>query len=189
MIGTPIVALFFGYVASVIRSLAPRSRNYEAIFFEHGAGVHYVPIERHRWLQPFLPITCSTTIDSVVLFDPKHDGATLVALVPHINEFDSFRQLSIQQSAISDDDLRELSAINNLERLELVGSNFSDAGLVHVGQLNYLKELVISKTKITTNGLQQLRDALPYCAIVADIACPPALTKPEPQLMKNTPNR
>ncbi len=178
LIAVTVVAIFFAYVSSIVSSLAPRSRDYAAIFREHGAAVHYEPIDEHRWLHPFLPLTYATTIDAVVLSDPKHDGETLTALTPRMNAFDSCRQLSLQHSAITDDDLQQLSKMDNLESLELRGANFSDAGLLHVAKLDHLQQLDISKTQITAAGIKQLRDSLPYCAINADVPVPPIKIRP-----------
>ena len=179
LITITLIAAFFAYISSVITSLAPLSRHYDAIFWQHGASVTYEPIEKHRWLHLFLDLTYDTTITSVTLFKPEHDGKTLSALIPHINEFDSFWQLSIQNAAITDDDLSELGNLGNLKQLHLVGTNFSDAGIAHVAELENLETLVISKTRVTVNGLNRLRGALPYCGIIADIPSPPVKTKPE----------
>ena len=176
-----IVAIFFVYVSSIINSLTPFSRHYDAIYWKHGASVTFEPIKKHRWLHPFLSRTYSKTIDTVCLFKPEHDGDTLSSVIPHINEFESFRQLSIQGSAITDDDLSDLGDLKHIEQLQLTGTNFSDTGLTHVARLENLDCLVISDTRVTTNGLKNLRDALPYCAIIADIASPPAEIRPKQQ--------
>ena len=179
-----VVAILCAYVSSIINSLTPLSRHYDAIYWEHGAAVHYEPIKKHRWLHPFLSQTYDTTIDSVVLFKPEHDGETLSAVIPHINEFDSFRQLSIQGSSITDDDLAKLVDLKHMEDLHLTGTNFSDAGLVHLARLEKLDSMLISNTRITANGLKRLREALPYCAIGGATFPAPLKTRPKP-LTKN----
>lgn len=181
LICVTIFAVFFAYVSSAINSLAARSRDYDAIFGEHGASVHYVPIEKHRWLHPFLPLRYKTSIDSGCLFETKHDGKTLLTLVPHMNAFDTFRQLSTQNSSITDDDLVALGRLDHRKMLELKGSNFTDASITHIAALKNLEQLDISKTRITVNGLRQLREALPYCSFVADVPVPPVQIEPATQ--------
>jgi len=176
-----IVAIFFAYVSSIINSLTPLSRHYDVIYWKHGASVGFEPIKKHRWLHPFLPRTYSTTIDTVCLFTPEHDGDTLSSVIPHINEFDSFRQLSIQGSAITDDDLSKLVELKHIEQLHLTGNNFSDAGLLHIARLENLDSLIITNTRVTPNGLNQLRHALPYCSIGGATAPLKARPKKETQ--------
>ena len=178
LIAMTVIAIPLAYISTVVSSLRPLSRDFASIVWDHGAAFRSRPIEHHRWLHPFLPIAYTSTIETVVLFEDKHDGETLVTLVPHMNAFDAFRQLSIQNSAITDDDLVALGRLDNLKMLELKGSNFTDASLAHIATLKHLEQLDISKTRITVNGLKQLREALPSCCIVADVPVPPVQIKP-----------
>lgn len=178
LIAMTVIAIPLAYISTVISSLRPSSRNFASIVWDHGAAFRSKPIEHHRWLHLFLPIEYTSTIETVVLFEAKHDGQTLVTLVPHMNAFDTFQQLSIQNSGITDADLGELSRLDNLKMLELSGSNFTDASLTHIATLKNLEQLDISKTRITVSGLKQLREALPYCGINADVPVPPIQIKP-----------
>jgi len=53
-----------------------------------------------------------------------------------------------------------------LSRLSLWGTKVTDAGLVHLKGLGNLKALDLSATRVTDDGVKQLQEALPNCAIV-----------------------
>ena len=174
LVAVTIIALFFAYVSGVISGLKPQSRHFHEIFRKYHAAVTYTPIEQHKWLHPFLALELDTEINSVIFFEKQHNGETLSTLIPHMNAFNSCDTLSIQQNAtITDDDLRDLALLDNLETLEIQGGNFTDACPEHLFELQNLNTLVISKTKITPNGLKILRQFLPHCGINADIPVPP----------------
>jgi Leucine-rich repeat (LRR) protein len=68
---------------------------------------------------------------------------------------------------VTNDGLRELEGLANLEELNLPNTRISDAGLVHLEGLKRLKRLNLSGTRVTDAGLNRLRAALPGCQITA----------------------
>ena len=66
---------------------------------------------------------------------------------------------------VTDADLAALRWFSRLRALDLHGSQVSDAGLVHLKRLKYLEQLNLADTQVTEAGLNELRSALPKCAI------------------------
>ena len=67
----------------------------------------------------------------------------------------------------TDADLRQLTGMSELERLDLIGcAKITDAGLVHLKDLTNLEHLVLSFCEnITDSGIAELQKALPNCVI------------------------
>jgi hypothetical protein len=59
-----------------------------------------------------------------------------------------------------------LSGLLTLEDLELDGTNVTDAGLASLSPLTQLTSLTISKTTVTSSGVDDLHRVLPNCTIV-----------------------
>lgn len=62
-------------------------------------------------------------------------------------------------------DLKYLDQIHRIERLKLYGPHFSDEDIAAVAKLSALQELKLYATKISDEGEQQLRSALPAAMI------------------------
>jgi hypothetical protein len=63
--------------------------------------------------------------------------------------------------AITDDGLRHLAGLTNLEELVIHAPQLTDAALIHLRGLKRLKRLEIGESKITPEGLAELRKQLP----------------------------
>ncbi len=61
-----------------------------------------------------------------------------------------------------------LKELTKLTWLSLHDSQVTDAGLVHLNDLKNLKELHLTKLKLTAKALEALATALPECKIVHD---------------------
>ena len=59
-------------------------------------------------------------------------------------------------------------ALEELEVLELQGTRITDAGLQHLAGVPSLKKLLLGRTKVSAQGVAELRRALPNCEISAD---------------------
>ncbi len=65
------------------------------------------------------------------------------------------------------DGLSHLAEFPQLEELSLNGTTVSDALLVHVAKLKSLKKVDLSGAKVTKEGVQKLRAALPGCSVLS----------------------
>ena len=67
---------------------------------------------------------------------------------------------------ITDEGLRHLAALTEVELLVLQGSRISDEGLKHLEGLKSLRRLWLVCPQVTAEGVERLQKALPDCAIV-----------------------
>jgi hypothetical protein len=89
----------------------------------------------------------------------------LAAMVPHLNAFRNFNQLDLSGARITDTGLAHLQNLRGLKYLSLGATEVSDNGLAALRVLQGLEELNFVNTKITPGGVEQLKRALPNCAI------------------------
>jgi serine/threonine protein kinase/Leucine-rich repeat (LRR) protein len=71
-------------------------------------------------------------------------------------------------SRITNDGLAHLTALTDLQDLQLTGTNVTDAGLKHLKGLTNLTVLYLGGTKVTAEGVAALSKALPKCKIAWD---------------------
>lgn len=77
----------------------------------------------------------------------------------HLKEMKSLRILRIRTSKkITDRVMAHLSALENLEELDLSGDSIAGSGLVHLGKLTKLKELALRHNKIRNAELVYLKE-------------------------------
>jgi hypothetical protein len=65
--------------------------------------------------------------------------------------------ITLDRTAITDDDLVHLQGLVGLKRLDLVGTPITDAGLVHLRGLSSLQWLELTGTHVTDKGLAEIR--------------------------------
>ena len=168
LVAITVASLFLAYVGAIISELQTTQEHHQAISWTYRAAVTQSPIQSHRWLHPFLPDGYVSKIDSVALYAAAQNDSTVSELVPHINAFDSLKQLTLQEySSVTDDGLAELIRLDRLEQLNLQGPQFSDAGLEHLAKVKTLKSLTLERTSATQSGIDMLKRALPGCQVSA----------------------
>lgn len=64
---------------------------------------------------------------------------------------------------IADDELEQISKLDNLRRLHLSGSSITDAGLAHLHRMKNLESVSIHRTDASIDGISSLHKALPRC--------------------------
>lgn len=80
------------------------------------------------------------------------------------------RELTLGSTRITDEDLRYLSQLPKLERLDLLETSVTDQGLLHLHHLRNLKSMELQEnTRVTSKGTWQLRQALPNCAFIGEV--------------------
>ena len=73
-----------------------------------------------------------------------------------IGKLESLKVLDLRETGITDDGLKSLNNLTNLERLNLVGTPVSDEGLAALVPLSGLKTLLLSSTSVTDEGLEHV---------------------------------
>lgn len=77
------------------------------------------------------------------------------------------RRLILTNSQITDDGLSHLKNLKRLKNLDLTGNkNITDAGLVHLEGLNELNQVVLIGTQVTPVGVKRLQSKLPKAKIL-----------------------
>lgn len=100
----------------------------------------------------------------------------LAAVIDHINVFRGPRMLDFQGSPITDEGLRCLTRVRDLETLQLESTPITDAGLVYLEPITTLKEVQLTGSKVTDEGVAKLQRSLPNCKV--DYRAPPPITTP-----------
>jgi hypothetical protein len=72
----------------------------------------------------------------------------------------------VEAEVPTDDALRGIKNLPRLRFLLLSSKGITDAAIPHVAELNQLERLCLNDTKITEEGVERLRKALPKCEIV-----------------------
>lgn len=80
-------------------------------------------------------------------------GPTFRKVLPTLTSLD---HLSLEGSAIEDEDLKILAALPKLAAVNIAGTRVTDAGLKHLAGSRTLRSLALGRTKITDAGLQDL---------------------------------
>jgi hypothetical protein len=123
-------------------------------------------------------------ITTVRMQTPEFTDASMV----HVEDLKELRELDLGYSGITDAGLQQLrhaprleglvlsplnsdaglecvAALASLETLNLNGTRVTDKGLVHLYELGNLRQVLLYNTKVSDEGVQRLRQALPNCRI------------------------
>jgi hypothetical protein len=88
------------------------------------------------------------------------------AALGYLKEMPSLTTLGLVRiPGITDGGLEQVSQIENLKELVLAVA-VSDAGVAHLKKLPHLTKLVLSGTRVTSKGVDDLKEALPHCTII-----------------------
>jgi formylglycine-generating enzyme required for sulfatase activity len=79
---------------------------------------------------------------------------------------------------IKDEDLARLKCLPPFRELNIEHTAITDAGLVHLIGLKNLQRVVLTGAKVTAEGVERLRAAMPQCQVLWD---PPATASSAPQ--------
>jgi hypothetical protein len=73
--------------------------------------------------------------------------------------------IDLSRTEISDEGVRYIPAFNSLRTLYLRESRITDVGLKHLRQMSRLRHLTLYTTQVTDAGVAELQKALPNCKI------------------------
>ena len=71
---------------------------------------------------------------------------------------------------VTDNDIKVIVSLNQLQRLSLRGMPITDAAVDQLTRFQNLQYLDVRQTQISAQGLSRLKEALPSCEVVADHA-------------------
>jgi hypothetical protein len=137
-------------------------------------GTYGVRIVGPKWLQALLGDEKYFYDATRVSFGPYNQGynpshpfkdADLARMIDHINVFDSFNTLDLNGSSITDEGLRDLKRLRNIEILWLSGTSVTDNCLPYLSDLKSLREVDLTVTQVTDVGAAKLQQSLPSCRI------------------------
>jgi internalin A len=98
----------------------------------------------------------------------KLGGSTIDdAMLDIVAGMDNLTSLSLENGTFSDAGVAKLSRLP-LEELNVKQTAITDASVDTIAKLTSLKRLVVTQTRITTDGAQRLHKALPGCEIRVD---------------------
>ncbi len=78
-----------------------------------------------------------------------------------IGQLTDLTKLDLTGTEVTDARLKDLEPLTQIEELSLVGTNVSDGGVAELKSLKNLKELYLFKTKVTDAGVEELQESLP----------------------------
>lgn len=105
---------------------------------------------------------------------PRIDDEALTSLMVLLADVPHLETLDLRNTSVTDAGLMHIGKLKSLrilflgyDRFVYMGENtspdISDAGLAHLKGLTNLKELFIQQTKVTEEGIEKLKKALPDC--------------------------
>ena len=74
--------------------------------------------------------------------------------------------LGLHGAPITDAGVDALVEIENLKELELSATNISDAGLAKLAQLTSLEKLTLHNTKVSKQAIAELQNKVPGCQVI-----------------------
>jgi hypothetical protein len=82
-------------------------------------------------------------------------------VLKELKDLKQLQTLGLGATGVTDAGLKELKSLKQLHTLILLGTDVTDAGLKELKDLKQLKTLVLSKTKVTDAGITDLKKNLP----------------------------
>lgn len=171
LIAITVVCLLIGY-----KSQQLRSRRAAVAAIDAMGGATKITVEGPGWLRKLVGDEKAFYNVGSVLIRPdppdydstRVDEQQLRDLIPHINQFSKFRQLTFRRTQVSDEGLSQLKQLSRLEWLDLCGIKVEDSALEVVSAIPSLRQLDVRNTKVTSKGVARFRNARPDCEVVWD---------------------
>ena len=93
----------------------------------------------------------------------------LQKIMKQLLSFQDLNYLMLANSQITNAGLEQLLPLrDNLETIDISGTDISDEGIVHLKRFSKLTLLRIQHTNVTPNGVVELQQSLPSCKILVD---------------------
>jgi Leucine-rich repeat (LRR) protein len=82
-----------------------------------------------------------------------------------VTDLKNIKKLNLENSLITDDGMAYIKQLSQLEQLNLYGTNISDEGLIQLTSLKNLSQIYLWKTKVTKGGIEQFKKIHPKVTI------------------------
>jgi uncharacterized membrane protein len=82
-----------------------------------------------------------------------------------VTDLKNIKKLNLENSLITDDGMTYIKQLSQLEQLNLYGTNISDEGLIQLTSLKNLSQIYLWKTKVTMSGIEQFKKIHPKVTI------------------------
>jgi hypothetical protein len=89
----------------------------------------------------------------------------LASVIDSINVFRRPKEMDLAETDVTDDGLRLLSRIRNVESVYLYCNPITDAGLANLEPLRSLKTLDLFETNVTEEGVARFKRSVPGCTV------------------------
>lgn len=83
-----------------------------------------------------------------------------------LSVLDNLQRLSLENTKVTDSGIKELTRHKGLQVIFLTQTSVTDAGLKHLSGLTNLKTVNVTGTTVTAAGAETLRKALPKCTVI-----------------------
>ncbi len=101
-------------------------------------------------------------------------------------KFSAVKQLHLNETNIDQAGLSALTGLNNLKLLNLHSTAIGDESIETLGKFKMLNTLLLTDSAISTNGVEQLKEKLPNCEILAFSENVEVTAKTEPDTYDKT---
>jgi Leucine-rich repeat (LRR) protein len=82
-----------------------------------------------------------------------------------VTDLKNIKKLNLENSLITDDGMAYIKQLSQLDQLNLYGTNISDEGLIQLTSLKNLSQIYLWKTKVTKGGIEQFKKIHPKVTI------------------------
>jgi hypothetical protein len=184
-VATPFCVIWWVYSAQVQKQAVEAARSLDAKITYADEAPFAGPNPAIRWLRERLGHDYTSPVTSINLAGKslKENDLQFLSQLPGLqalwlqqtNVSDAeikallansrLEELSLQDTRISDEALADISRLPRLEFLYLGGTSVTDAGLTHLASVSTMKLLKLNDTRVTPEGVNKLRQALPGAQI------------------------
>jgi hypothetical protein len=127
--------------------------------------LHYLTLWRNKSItdEGIKSITQLRKLHTLEIYGPTLSDAGLA----HISDLPNLKELLLIDPipGITDSGLKHISQMTSLTMLIVEGRDVTDQGVHHLAKLVNLQELALTGTKVTSDGVQRLKAALPGCQV------------------------
>jgi Leucine-rich repeat (LRR) protein len=92
-------------------------------------------------------------------------GNLMDAALANLKRLNQLEELNLRGTQVSDRGIENLRELTQLQYLWLTQTNVTDGGLRHLKGLSKLRVLNLKRTKVTDEGIKKIQQALPNCKI------------------------
>jgi hypothetical protein len=100
-----------------------------------------------------------------LVLPPAPSGPVWGLALSGINAVDDIEHVDLTGTQMTDADLRDLDGLSHLHSLWLGGTSITDEGMGHLMGMRELNELDLDATFVSDAGIENLQRALPNCTI------------------------